>query len=220
MVGKLLSLLAWCVILPVIPTDVPARSRVVVPALLTLSVFNDASVPAAVLAEAENRAGRILSHAGIQVQWLNCETGGSHVPDQFEKPSSCSSIAYPAHLSVRIVLSGHSVRDDILGEAYAIREGKGAYINLYYAHVAKSNAHAFLGEGELLGCVITHEVGHLLLGTDSHGHEGIMQGRWEETQLRDAGKGHLQFTPPEAASMRECLAGRGKQEVHHRFVKD
>ena len=220
MAGKLLSLLNGCVFLLGIPTAVPAHARDVVPGLLTLSVFNDASVPAAVLAEAESRAGRILSHAGIQVQWLNCETGGSPVPDQFEKPSPCSSIAYPSHLSVRIVLPRPSVRDDIFGEAYASSEGKGAYINLYYAHLAKANAQAILGEGQLLGCLIAHELGHLLLGANSHGYDGIMQGRWEQTQLRDAGRGKLQFTPPQAAAMRECLAGAGKGEVHRRFVDD
>jgi len=220
MLGKLCSLLAGCVLLLGISTKIFARAREAEVGILTLSVFNAASVPAEVLSQAEDRAGRILSHAGIQIEWLNCGTGGSHVPDQFEKPSSCSSIVYPSHLSVRILLSGRAVREDIFGEAFADREGKGAYINLYYAHLAKSNTRVLLGEGALLGCVIAHEVGHLLLGTDSHGHEGIMQGRWEKTQLRDAGKGHLQFTPPQAASMRECLAGAGKVEVHHRFVGD
>lgn len=220
MAGKLFSLLTCCLILLVLPTGVLAHARDVVPGLLTLSVFNDAFVPPAVLAEAESQAGRILSRAGIQVQWLSCETGGSHVPDQFEKPSPCSSITYPSHLSVRIVLTGPSVRDDIFGEAYTSSEGKGAYIKLYYAHLAKANAHAVLGAGQLLGCLIAHELGHLLLGANSHGHAGIMQSRWEQTQLRDAGRGNLQFTPPQAAAMRECLAEAGKGEVHRRFVND
>ena len=220
MVSKRFSFLAGCVVLVGTATDVFARARDAVPSLLALSVFNDASIPARVLAEAESRAGRILSQAGIQVEWLNCEPGGSPVPDQFAKPSPCSSIAYPAHLSLRVVLSGQAIRDDIFGEAYANSEGQGAYINLYYAHVVKSNAHTFLGEGELLGYIMAHEVGHLLLGTGSHGNEGIMQGHWEEVQLSDAGKGKLWFTPLQAASMRECLAMGARKKEQRRSIAD
>ena len=154
------------------------------------------------------------------MEWLNCAAGGSHVPDQFEQPSPCSRIGYPSHLSVRIVLAGRSVREDIFGEAYTDSQGKGTYIKLYYARLAEPNAHLPLGEGELLGCVIAHEVGHLLLGTDSHSHEGIMQGHWEDPQLREAGKGNLQFTPSQAGLMREHLAGEQKKKevtVAHRF---
>ena len=172
-------------------------------------MFNDASVPAEILAHGEARAAHILAQTGLHVEWLNCAPGGSHVPDQFEQPSACS---YPSHLSVRIVLAGRSVREDIFGEAYTDSQGKGTYIKLYYAHLAEPNAHLPLGEGELLGCVIAHEVGHLLLGTDSHSHEGIMQGHWEDPQLREAGKGNLQFTPSLAGLMRERLAGEQKKK--------
>jgi len=182
---------------------------------MILSVFNDASVPAEILAQGEARAAHILAQAGIQVEWLNCAAGGSHVPDQFEEPSPCSRITYPSHLSVRIVSTAQSVREEVFGEAFTGREGKGTYIKLFYAHLAEPNAHLPLGEGELLGCVIAHEVGHLLLGTDSHSHEGIMQGRWQDAQLREAGKGNLQFTPSQAAFMRDCLAGgaRRKEQI-------
>lgn len=211
MVRNLFLLLAYYTVLTVVPRNILARPRDTAPAALTLSVFNDAYVPAEVIAQAEGRAGHILSQAGIEVEWLNCGTGGSHVPDQFEQASPCSSIAYPSHLSVRILLSVKSVRENILGEAFADSEGEGTYINLFYRHLAKSNAQELLVEGDLLGCVIAHEVGHLLLGTNSHGPEGIMQGRWEEAQLRDAGKDNLHFTQPQAASMRECLVGGTKR---------
>jgi hypothetical protein len=214
MVRKPFSLLAYSTMLLVITTNSFARPKEADPKTLILSVFNDASVPTEILAQGEARAAHILAQAGIQVEWLNCAAGDSHVPDQFEQPSLCSRIGYPSHLSVRIVLTAQSVREDIFGEAFTGSEGRGTYVKLYYAHLAEPNAHLILGEGELLGCVIAHEVGHLLLGTDSHSREGIMRGRWEDTQLRQAGKGNLQFTPSQAAFMRECLAGgtRRKQQ--------
>ena len=31
----------------------------------------------------------------------------------------------------------------------------------------------------ILGCVIAHEIGHLLLGSNSHSGSGVMKPRWE-----------------------------------------
>jgi hypothetical protein len=50
----------------------------------------------------------------------------------------------------------------------------------------------------ILGCVIAHEIGHLLLGTNSHSGSGVMQQRWERRQIRQAMTGTLLFTPKQA----------------------
>jgi hypothetical protein len=215
---KVLFLLGSLTLLEVITVTAAAGTKEASTGSLTLSVFNNASVPATVLVQAEEKAGGILAQARIQVKWLNCGTGGPLIPDQFELPSPCSSISYPSHLSVRIALTGNSLREDVFGEAFANRYGEGTHLNVYYAHIAESDAHKLLAEGELLGCVIAHEVGHLLLGTNSHGREGIMQCRWEEVQLRNAAKGNLQFTPRQAFAMRECLSGIIRARAHRRSV--
>jgi hypothetical protein len=50
----------------------------------------------------------------------------------------------------------------------------------------------------ILGCVIAHEVGHLLLGSNSHSGSGVMQPRWEPKQIQQAMMGTLHFTPEQA----------------------
>ena len=217
MARKPSSLLAYFMMLLVIAANALAHPKELNPTALVLSVFNDASVPPETLAQGETRAAHILAQAGIQVEWLNCVSEGSHVPDQFEPPSPCSRIAYPSHLSVRIALTGRSVKDDIFGEAFTDSDGRGTYVTLYYAHLADPTTHLPLSDAELLGHVIAHEVGHLLLGTDSHSHDGIMQGRWADVQLREARKGHLQFSASQAAFMRECLGEGTKKRVSARI---
>jgi hypothetical protein len=217
MVGKrkILCLLSSLTVMELVASTTFARTKEAATGSLTLSVFNSASVPSAVMVQAQERAGRILAQAGIRVEWLNCGTGGPVVPDQFEVPSPCSSITYPSHLSVRIALTGSSRKEDVFGEAFANVHGEGTHLYVYYAHIVGCNASKVLAEGELLGYVIAHEVGHLLLGTNSHGRGGIMQCRWEQAQLRNAAKGYLQFTPRQAFAMRECLS-RGRKEQAHR----
>lgn len=46
----------------------------------------------------------------------------------------------------------------------------------------------------VLGATITHEIGHLLLGRNSHARDGIMSPRFTRRHLHDADRGSLFFT--------------------------
>jgi hypothetical protein len=54
----------------------------------------------------------------------------------------------------------------------------------------------------LLGDAITHELGHLLLGSGSHSPTGIMCGQWDRNYLRLALMGRQLFTPQQSALLR------------------
>jgi hypothetical protein len=60
----------------------------------------------------------------------------------------------------------------------------------------------------ILGHVIAHEVGHLLLGTNSHSQDGIMSAEWSGSELRRLAKGALLFTASEPMRIRTELASR------------
>ena len=53
----------------------------------------------------------------------------------------------------------------------------------------------------VLGCVITHELGHLLLGTPAHSAAGVMKARWGVEELQRALMSQLHFLPEEARLM-------------------
>ena len=57
-------------------------------------------------------------------------------------------------------------------------------------------------EASMLGHVMAHEIGHLLLGSNAHSRHGIMQARWKRDQLRSIATGGLLFTPEQAVEMR------------------
>jgi hypothetical protein len=58
----------------------------------------------------------------------------------------------------------------------------------------------------LLGAVSAHELGHLLLGSNSHSRIGIMEPRWRLEGLRNVGMGRLLFTSEQARSMRNRIS--------------
>jgi hypothetical protein len=68
--------------------------------------------------------------------------------------------------------------------------------------------------GQVLGLIIAHEVGHLLLGRN-HSPGGIMRARWGLNDWVLAGQGELVFLPQQAAAMRTKLNASGGK-VHLR----
>jgi hypothetical protein len=55
----------------------------------------------------------------------------------------------------------------------------------------------------MLGCVMAHELGHLLLRDPGHSTIGIMQPQWGHEQMRQALTARLRFTNQQAKLIRE-----------------
>ena len=95
---------------------------------------------------------------------------------------------------------------DTLGEAFLPVDNGGYIVEVYYQAV---QALAGAKEAELttlLGYVIAHELGHLLLGP-GHAAKGVMRSAWDRRDLEAIRQGCLRFSPVEAASMRRVLQG-------------
>jgi hypothetical protein len=157
-----------------------------------VSIFNDAGIPESVLWQAAERAKTVLDKAGVSLTWLDCGT-----PGHWRANLGCRNVAFPTHLSVRLVAGRKEVSEDTFGQSYLDERGEGNYANVYLAQLSSSKALGLMKEGDLLGYVVVHELGHLLLGKDSHSTAGLMRGRWEMTELQRAARGDLFFTPSE-----------------------
>jgi hypothetical protein len=164
---------------------------------LAVSVFNDAEVPQNVLQVAQARAETLLDGAGIALTWLDCGTPGNWVQD-----IGCRDIAYPSHLSVRLARNGRHRTGDVFGESFLDDKGFGNYASVYVEPLAASKALDVVSEGELLGYVVVHELGHLLLGQDSHSANGVMRAKWDFAALQQVARGTLIFSANEAERMR------------------
>ena len=54
---------------------------------------------------------------------------------------------------------------------------------------------------DIMGHVMAHELGHLLLGLNSHSSLGIMQAHWTDRQLRQMSMGFLKFDKHQSDTM-------------------
>jgi hypothetical protein len=171
-------------------------------ARLTVSVYNDAKVPASAIASAEAVASRVFGQAGLEVNWIHCESSGNHVVGS----PACIETAYPTHLHVRIIAHPRQAKRGTFGMSYLSADGVGCQSDIFFARIAEMNSGSVEEMGQLLGHVMAHEIAHLLLGTNSHSLNGIMRAHWHGEELQRIRQGTLLFTRAQEQMMRARLA--------------
>jgi len=176
------------------PTLPPGSLKSTAPDLkLTVRVYNYAQTPSTVLAEAERKASRILGDAGLKSVWLDCPI----VPSTDVPQNPCPEPIEAAEVRLRIL--SVPVRNSLHDTAYGFAIAP-ALASVYSESVLRF---ARNDEGEfeasiVLGCAIAHEIGHLLLGSNSHSVSGVMCAHWERKHIRQALMGAMLFSPAEA----------------------
>lgn len=179
---------------------------------ITVRVYDYVSLPEAMLKSAFTVGGGILDDAGVRTNWLRCG-GGTSTSDS----PRCDERKGPADLVLRILHAdkpkSSASGDSAFGEAFVPADGSpGVYATVYYEGVE------FLGEQEaaprshILGWVIAHELGHLLLGLNSHSWTGLMRARWSREDFRPMARGAFSFTPQQCELLRVGVRVRMDKE--------
>ena len=126
-------------------------------------------------------------------------------------PPDCGLVDWPDHLALRIVAHSPRFPNEVFGVAFLSAEGVGCYSDVFYDLATGLHAESNVGVANILGNVIAHELGHLLLGSNSHALSGIMKARWENEELKRMAKGGLFFTAEQAEHIRERLVAWNRQ---------
>jgi hypothetical protein len=84
---------------------------------------------------------------------------------------------------------------DALGEALeCLGDHSGCSAYIFYRDVQELARNWDASESQLLGHTLAHEIGHLLLGSNSHSSEGVMRANWRQQELSTIAKAYLFFT--------------------------
>lgn len=159
---------------------------------LTVFVVERAGVSPHLLLEAEADAAHIIGRAGLDVNWITCRDGA--------QAASCGAFSQ-ADLIVHLIPRGRA-SGDVFGVAF-VENDVGTYADLFFDPIQRLREQArTLSLSPVLGGVLAHEIGHLLLGSNAHSRVGIMQPHWEEEQLHNIDKGRMVFTREQAAKLR------------------
>jgi len=154
------------------------------------------------LLRSEGEATAIFNHAGLALGWVDCPLSAEETPSH----PGCMNPMGSTDFTIRIL----TVRDarriainrDALGEALECQgdySGCSAYI--FYRDVQELARAWDASESEILGHTLAHEIGHLLLGANSHSSEGIMRANWRQQELSTIARAHLFFTAEQSRRM-------------------
>lgn len=172
---------------------------------VTISVYDYAHVSPEALAAAESDARRIFRQAGVETVWVTC------LPKPERMQLKGCHLVDATHLTLKILPLAISVqvrdRTDVLGYAVVDEKGGGFYAYAFYDRVQRVAEEHRLGH-TLLGDVLAHEIGHLLLESKSHAISGIMSAHWNGDELRRISEGTMFFTPSQSRVLRDRVGSR------------
>jgi hypothetical protein len=162
------------------------------PLTLEVLVMDDVGVPAGTLQQAQQEASRIFGAVGIRLVWVS-----GRMPQG------------PRYLVVRVVskpMSRLSRNPGVLGTAASSKDNGATTASLFYGRMVQESGRLGVDASLLLGHVMAHEMGHLLLPGGSHTATGLMKAGWDRHQSALASTGRLTFAHNQASLIRARLS--------------
>jgi hypothetical protein len=172
---------------------------------VSVLIFDYVGVPPTVRGGAEVEAAYVMSRAGLRTEWVDC-SGSSPQSGLDER---CQPLLDSMTLCVRIVSdSSAAAPDDVLGFASLQPLEQGVYATVFYSRVAAASAEFGVDAYQVLGCAMAHEIGHLLLGSQSHTATGLMRAQWSREDFRNAAQRSLRFSRRQGVQLQAQVEAR------------
>jgi hypothetical protein len=176
---------------------------------ITVTLCRLTPIPEAVMTKAKSEVSYLFKPSGIEVSWQGCNEVDTPKGDQPQAWFVVRIRKAPAADEARL--------HEMMGRAYL---PAGSHLSLrtyYYADVfysavvelekSKSN----VDQGQVLGCVIGHELGHLMLGP-RHTRESLMAASWGRDEVEAAWQRGLTFSKKDRTEIGRQLRDLRKQE--------
>ena len=171
---------------------------------ITVRFFNYAQLPAKTLNEAKDRVTLIYHRTGLEIDWAQC-------PVEEEDPSmypACTEVWDTTHLFLRLLPEAQkTVKVEKVGESFL----NPRIANIYWNRVRLQAESSQVSPERTLAHTIAHELGHLLLGSNSHSPSGIMTGKWSRQDLISISQFGLSFTTQQSDLIRAGVWKRMSQ---------
>jgi hypothetical protein len=169
----------------------------------TVRVHDYAQIPTVSIARAQQLVTETYRAIGVRIEWL-----------QTVRPAEASSVdgapmPDPAEFVV-MVLSPNMTRtqdipEETLGKAAVARRNGGRVAYVFFDRVHRVAAAAARNVMDVMGLVMAHEIGHLLLPY-GHSPTGLMRPGWDIVDLYSThNRSNFVFTPEQADMIRKTL---------------
>jgi hypothetical protein len=160
------------------------------PAQISIHLYDYAELSARARLDATAEAKRILRSGGVETEWVDCPCEGKRAAG-----------ALQLRILNREMADRTPAKGNALGYALVLN-GSGRIASVFHDRSAELEKRNLAGRTEILGAMMAHEIGHLLLGENSHARDGIMRAVWDEAELRLIAQGRLLFSSQRIARRR------------------
>jgi hypothetical protein len=166
------------------------------------------------LTHSEGVAAAIFQEAGVETAWVDCPLSRA----ELKRYPACQEKMQTTDLVLRILPKSMAMKvragDDALGFAKPCPEDEPACdLTVFYHRIDELATDGYPAD-RILGHVIAHEVGHVLLGSGAHSDIGIMRGAWSRHDLQHISWGLLlHFTADQNERLRAVLRRPKQQPV-------
>ncbi len=171
--------------------------RAPVPARVSVLVFDRSASDRSEVVSALTTARDVFEAARITLVWIDC----ADVATFRLEGSPCARTPKPNEFLLRILpgtaQQGRDVSPLALGFAVLDESGRGVVATVYAGAAKRLAIEAGVDGPRVLGRVIAHELGHLLLGTARHAPRGLMRAGWDASTVRRSRAWHWQFSKRE-----------------------
>ena len=177
------------------------------PLHLTVRLYNSSALTSAQVQLARHAAAPIMEDAGLDVTFRLCGSA----PSATGVLDRCDDVVKPGEVVVRIIdapVFNVAVDPRALGVSYVVTATNSGWLATVFGdRIVPAATRLGMDSGALMGLVVAHEVGHLLLGDHSHGERGVMTAEWSDERLRQAPL-KWRFSREEAAAIQARLLER------------
>jgi hypothetical protein len=167
---------------------------------LTVRVYQKAGLPPALEQRALTEAETVLRAGLVDVRWHDCAG---------PKPTSACSVPPGPSEVLLVVRAGLPCQDTAatLGKAVIVPRGRGVLATVDVSCVSWLATAARTDVAVLLGRVVAHELGHLMMRTSTHTRRGLMRAYWTPQEVRRNQAADWAFTAEDVGAMRELRPG-------------
>ena len=184
----------------------------------TVYVHNYARVDAKTLANAEQVAAGIFRKTGVEARWVDAQEVSNGYPAGLTESESNALSNLRVYILPQEMARRLGMPDNVMGLApgrspdrllvYVFYQWLNEVAQKQVREQARGNIPWHATVAQILGAMMAHELGHILLNLPSHSESGIMKGDWDLKAMCDSAFGVLLFTRQQAEVIRADVARR------------
>ncbi len=181
---------------------------------INVRIYNYAAVPEQRMARTQRHAAMVFTKVGLDPIWLDCRLSSAEPI----KDAACEEPLRPTDIVLRILprkmAARLGVKHAICGFALPAKKLGFGTATIFHQRVDELVSQGSFSvdrnsaQALVLGHIIAHEIGHLLLGKGSHASRGLMSFPWNKKELKEAAWGGLAFTRGQTRRVRNAMVER------------